>query len=95
MVYMYVDVIVKVCQYVEHHQQMKLLLNGIGGLLIMSQKKYKIELTDKQLNIYRNALEFYSRFLAGQIDYLPPVLEVYSNASWKEKKQACPGKVDV
>lgn len=30
-------------------------------------KKYKIELTEKQLMVYREALECYSRFLSGQL----------------------------
>lgn len=34
----------------------------------------QIELTDKQLYIMREALEFYSRFLSGQVESLPDVL---------------------
>jgi hypothetical protein len=30
-------------------------------------KKYRIELSEKQLQVYREALECYSRFLAGQV----------------------------
>jgi hypothetical protein len=30
-------------------------------------KKYKIELTETQLQVYREALECYSRFLSGQV----------------------------
>jgi len=37
---------------------------------------YNITLSEKQLQVYRDALEFYSRFLSGQIEEssLPPVL---------------------
>lgn len=42
----------------------------------MSQ--FQITLTGRQLAVYRDALEFYSRFMAGQIDYatLPHALRV-------------------
>lgn len=52
----------------------------------MDKVKYKIELTEKQLLVYREALEFYSRFLAGQLDYLPGIL--YDNKNFHEIKKA-------
>ena len=36
--------------------------------------KYQIELTKKQLSVIQEALEFYSRFSAGQVTVLPPHL---------------------
>ena len=50
---------------------------------------YAIILNDRQLNIYRNALEFYSRFLAGQTDYLPPLLDWNLDIDYNDKKKAC------
>jgi hypothetical protein len=35
---------------------------------------YEINLSERQLMVYREALEFYSRFLAGQLNYLPMCL---------------------
>ncbi len=42
---------------------------------IKKTKKVNIILTEKQLIIYRDALEFFSRFLSGQ-SYLPIALEL-------------------
>lgn len=40
----------------------------------MSNEKKQIEFSDNQLLIMREALEFYSRFLSGQVESLPDVL---------------------
>lgn len=37
--------------------------------------RYRFELNEKQLFINRDALEFYSRFLSGQLEYLPDSLK--------------------
>jgi hypothetical protein len=34
----------------------------------------KIEMTEKQMDIMREALEFYSRFLSGQVEFVPDEL---------------------
>lgn len=52
-------------------------------------KKYKIELTDRQLTVYKDALEFYSRFMAGQLDHLPPIIDMNLNIPYEHKKRAC------
>lgn len=54
-----------------------------------NMKTYKIELTEKQLNVYKDALEFYSRFISGQIDHLPPIIDTKLNISWANKRNAC------
>ena len=38
-------------------------------------KKYQIELTEKQMIVMQEALEFYSRFLHGQVDHIPMSLD--------------------
>jgi len=38
---------------------------------------YKILMTDKQMKLMSEALEFYSRFLSGQLDHFPKALEKY------------------
>ena len=38
---------------------------------IMNDENRQITMSDKQLQVMREALEFYSRFLSGQIDCLP------------------------
>jgi len=38
---------------------------------------YKILMTDKQMELMKNALEFYSRFMSGQLDHFPPELQKY------------------
>ena len=41
----------------------------------MKQERFiKIHLSDKQYQVYKEALEFYSRFLSGQVEDLPKVL---------------------
>jgi hypothetical protein len=37
-------------------------------------EKVKIEMSEKQMLVMRDALEFYSRFLSGQLDALPDAL---------------------
>lgn len=38
-------------------------------------KKYNIELTEKQMIVIQEALEFYARFLLGQVDHIPMSLD--------------------
>lgn len=45
-------------------------------------KKYKLELTRKQLSVIQEACEFMSRFSAGQLDHLPPSLEGFLWKKW-------------
>jgi hypothetical protein len=51
-------------------------------------KKYKIELTKRQLNVYREALEFYSRFISGQVNYLPEILYWNFNIPYGDRVEA-------
>jgi hypothetical protein len=37
--------------------------------------RYQIEMSDRQMSIMQDALEFYSRFLHGQVDYIPSCLD--------------------
>jgi len=37
--------------------------------------KYTIELNKKQMDVMAEALEFYTRFVSGQMEYKPPALE--------------------
>ena len=48
----------------------------------MKNKKYTLELTRKQLQVVQEALEFFSRFTAGQLNHLPPSLEAYLWGKW-------------
>jgi hypothetical protein len=50
---------------------------------------YQVELTDKQVSIVADVLEFYSRFMWGQLDHLPASLEaaprmkeIYGDQIW-------------
>lgn len=45
-------------------------------------KKYKIELTKKQLSVIQEACEFMSRFSSGQLDHLPPSFDGYLWKKW-------------
>ena len=45
--------------------------------------KYTIELNKKQMDVMAEALEFYTRFVSGQMEYKPPALEGWM---WKEHK---------
>ena len=47
------------------------------------EKIYKLELNKKQLEVVQQALEFYSRFAAGQLDYFPPAIEGYLLTKWR------------
>ena len=38
---------------------------------------YKVLMTDKQMIVMSNALEFYSRFMCGQMDEFPPEFREY------------------
>jgi hypothetical protein len=39
------------------------------------EKKYLIEMNSKQMQVMQDALEFYSRFLHGQVDSIPSCLD--------------------
>ena len=41
------------------------------------QKGYRIMMNEKQALVVAEALEFYSRFMSGQLDHLPPALQGY------------------
>lgn len=43
-------------------------------------KRIIIKMTEKQMFVARDALEFYSRFLSGQLDYLPDELRCRKRA---------------
>ncbi len=45
-------------------------------------KKYKLELNKKQLEVIREALEFFSRFSAGQFNALPQSFEAFLWKKW-------------
>lgn len=49
-------------------------------------KKYKLELTRKQLSVIQEACEFMSRFSAGQFQYLPPSLESMLWKKWESNE---------
>lgn len=49
--------------------------------------KYQITLSEKQLQVYKDALEFYSRFLGGQVEHIPPVLQ-YGREYYKVREEA-------
>tara|TARA_R110001606_G_C14896682_1_gene593434 strand:+ start:72 stop:485 length:414 start_codon:yes stop_codon:yes gene_type:complete len=46
--------------------------------------KYTIEVNKKQMDVMAEALEFYTRFVSGQMEFKPPALE---NWMWKEHKE--------
>lgn len=54
-----------------------------------NKKKYKIELSEKQLFVYKEALEFYSRFISGQTNTFLYVLDSKSNINYEDKKKSC------
>ena len=45
-------------------------------------KKYKLELTEKQVGVVAEALEFFSRFSAGQFTMFPRSLEGWTWEKW-------------
>ena len=45
-------------------------------------EKFEIQLTKKQLQVMAEALEFYSRFSAGQLDYFPNSLQNNLGQKW-------------
>jgi len=49
----------------------------------MKEKKYKITMNEKQMQLMSEALEFHSRFCAGQLDHFPPALQKYM---WNSKE---------
>jgi len=53
----------------------------------MKNKKYKLELTHKQLSVIQEACEFMSRFSAGQFQYFPPSLinQLYKKWGYTEE----------
>jgi hypothetical protein len=53
------------------------------------EKKYKIEFTEKQLQVVQEACEFLSRFSAGQIDSLPTSLYSYLYRKYKDIDEYC------
>jgi hypothetical protein len=44
------------------------------------ETRYLIEMSDRQMSVMQDALEFYSRFLHGQLEYIPSCLD------WKLKQ---------
>jgi hypothetical protein len=48
------------------------------------ETRYLIEMSDHQMSVMQDALEFYSRFLHGQVDYIPLCLD------WKLKQDHRP-----
>lgn len=53
---------------------------------------YKIEMTKEQMNVMAEALEFFSRFNSGQMEYMSPCLERYN---WIENKDTSARVRDV
>ena len=52
-------------------------------------KKYKLELTHKQLSVIQEACEFMSRFSAGQFQYLPPSFVDQLYKKWDDTNEYC------